>query len=150
MKGITKKFLQGRLIQVLALIAVFGLASCSTTPVNDDTTGGSTGGDTSGGSGGDTSGGGGNGGNTGGGVVTEGYVVQLIASNSAAKAESIKNEFVNEGYKAYVSPLGSIYRVQIGPYGSQTDAQRVLNQMRRRYKQNQHVKNAVVKTVNGS
>ncbi len=144
MKGITKK-----LIQVLALVAVFGLASCTTTPVNDETGGGDAGsgsGDTGGGSTGDGS----SGGDTGGGsTVGEGFVVQLIASSSATTAESIKNEFVGEGYKAYVSPLNSVYRVQIGPYGTQADAQRVLNQMKRRYRQNEHVNNAIVKTVNG-
>ncbi len=138
MKGITKK-----LIQAMALVAVFGLASCTTTPVNDDTTGGSTGGG--------TSGGGSTGGGTSGGSTAEGYVVQLIASKSASKAESIKNEFAGEGYnKAHVSALGDVFRVQIGPYGSEADAQRVLDQMRRRYKQNVNVNNAVVKTVNGS
>ncbi len=144
MKGITKK-----LIQTMALVTVFGLASCTTTPVNDDTTGGGTSG---GSTGGGTSGGGNTGGGTGGGsTVSEGYVVQLIASKSASKAESIKNKFVGEGYnKAHVSALGDVFRVQIGPYGSEADAQRVLEQMRRRYKRNYHVNNAVVKTVNGS
>jgi hypothetical protein len=144
MKGITKK-----LIQTMALVAVFGLASCTTTPVNDDTTGGGTSG--GGSTGGGTSGGGSTGGGTGGGSTAEGYVVQLIASKSASKAESIKNEFAGEGYnKAHVSALGDVFRVQIGPYGSEADAQRVLNQMRRRYKRNENVNNAVVKTVNGS
>ena len=53
----------------------------------------------------------------------------MIASSSATTAESIKDKFVAEGYKAYVSPLGSLYRVQIGPYGSEADAQRVLDQL---------------------
>ncbi|MEE9302382.1 MAG: SPOR domain-containing protein [Thiotrichaceae bacterium] len=143
MKGITKK-----LIQVLALVTVFGLASCSTTPVNDDTTGGDTGSGTGDTGGGTTDGGGGDAG--GGSNVGDGFVVQLIASSSATKAESIKDEFVGEGYKAYVSPLGDLFRVQIGPYGTEADAQRVLDQMRRRYHRNTNVNNAVVKTVNGS
>jgi len=159
MKGIT-----GKWKYVIALVAVLGLASCTTTPVNDGDTSGSTGGTgggTSGGgtSGGDTSTGGGDtsggGGSTGGGAdnAMGGYVVQLIASSSAPKAESIKNTFASEGYKAYVSERNVngqiLYRVQIGPYGSQADAQRVLSQMQRRYRKNQYVRSAVVKTVNG-
>ena len=144
MKGITKK-----LIQLIGLVAVFGLVSCST-PVDEGSTDTGTG---SGAGTGDTNTGGGDttGGSTGGGTtVGEAYVVQLIASKSAAKAESIKNEFVAEGYaKAHVSVKGDVHRVQIGPYGTQADAQRVLDQMHRRYKKNQHVNNAVVKTVNG-
>ncbi len=147
MKGITRKWMH-----VMALVAVLGLvASCSSTPVNDgDTSGGTSGGDTSGG--GNTSG---SSGDTSGGNVStgEGYVVQLIASSSAPKAESIKDEFVAEGYKAYVSELNTngqtLYRVQIGPYGTEADAQRVLSQMKRRYQRNEHVNSAVVKTVNG-
>ena len=144
MKGITKK-----LIQLIALVSIFGLVSCST-PVDEGSTDVGTG---SGAGTGDTNSGGGDttGGSTGGGTtVGEPYVVQLIASKSAAKAESIKNEFVAEGYtKAHVSVKGDVHRVQIGPYGTQADAQRVLDQMHRRYKKNQHVNNAVVKTVNG-
>lgn len=133
MEGITK-----RLVQSMALVAIFGLASCTTQPVTDN-----------GGTGGDTSTGGGGGGS----VVTETYVVQLIATNSSPKAEGIKNEFAGEGYPAVVSAIESegstLYRVQIGSYGTQADAQRVLDQMRRRYQRNQHVNNAVVKTKNG-
>ena len=147
MKGITKK-----LMQLIALVAILGLVSCST-PVDEGSTDTGTGSGAGTGSGtGDTNSGGGDttGGSTGGTTVGEPYVVQLIASKSAAKAESIKNEFVAEGYtKAHVSVKGDIHRVQIGPYGTEADAQRVLDQMRRRYKKNQHVNNAVVKTVNG-
>ncbi len=145
MEGITK-----RLVQSMALVAIFGLASCTTQPVTD--TGGTGGGTSTGG--GTTGGGGGSTGGSGGGsVVTETYVVQLIATNSSPKAEGIKNEFASEGYPAAVSAIESggrtLYRVQIGSYGTQADAQRVLNQMRRRYQRNQHVNNAVVKTKNG-
>ncbi len=148
MEGITK-----RLVQSIALIAIFGLASCTTQPVTDngDTGGGtSTGGTPTTGGG---SGGGSTGGSGGGSAVTVTYVVQLIATNSSPKAEAIKNEFAGEGYPAVVSAIESggstLYRVQVGAYGTQADAQRVLNQMRRRYQRNQHVNNAVVKTKNG-
>jgi len=61
-------------------------------------------------------------------------------------------EFVAEGYQAYVSDLvvdgQTLHRVQIGPYGTEADATRVLDQMRIRYRRNEHVNNAVVKTVN--
>lgn len=144
MKSITKK-----LIQPIALIAIFGLASCTTPPVTD-TGGGTTGGGTTGGG---TTNPGTGGGSGGGSVVTETYVVQLIATNSSPKAEGIKNEFTGEGYPTVVSPIQSdgqtLYRVQIGSYGTEADAQRVLNQMKRRYQRNTHVSNAVVKTKNG-
>lgn len=137
MKGITRKALAA-----MSLVAVFGLASCTQPPANDDTTGGT---------GTDTTTDGGSTGTDGGSTVNQGYVVQLIASKSVARAEQIKDEFVAEGYQATVSPLnsdsGTVYRVQIGPYGTEADAQRVLDQMKRRYQQNIHVNNAVTKPV---
>jgi len=135
---------------MVALVAVLGLASCSSIPANDGETTGDTGGGSTGGGTGSGNTGGSTGGSTGGGATEDAFVVQLIASNSAVKAESIKNVFVGEGYKnAQVSVKDSIHRVQIGPYATQAEAQKVLDKMHTRYKKNPHVKNAVVKTVNG-
>jgi len=163
MKGITN-----RLVLPIALIALFGLASCSQVPVDNgggsgsssgggsgSGSGGSSGGGSGGGSGGNAGGGsgGGYGGGSGGGV-TQGFVVQLLASSNASKAASVKNIFVREGYKnttvnAILKNGQTLHRVQIGPFGTQADAQRVLNQMKRRYKKNQYVNSAVVKTIYG-
>lgn len=85
-------------------------------------------------------------------VPNEVYVVQLIASSSKTKADRIRNSFVNDGYQAVVSTItsatGLLHRVQIGAYGNEADALRVLNEMRQRYAGagNVHVNNAVVKT----
>jgi len=163
MKGITN-----RLVLPIALIALFGLASCSQVPVDNgggsgsssgggsgSGSGGSSGGGSGGGSGGNAGGGsgGGYGGGSGGGV-TQGFVVQLLASSNASKAASVKNIFVREGYKnttvnAILRNGQTLHRVQIGPFGTQADAQRVLNQMKRRYRKNRYVNSAVVKTIYG-
>jgi len=163
MKGITN-----RLVLPIALIALFGLASCSQVPVDNgggsgsssgggsgSGSGGSSGGGSGGGSGGNAGGGsgGGYGGGSGGGV-TQGFVVQLLASSNASKAASVKNIFVREGYKnttvnAILKNGQTLHRVQIGPFGTQADAQRVLNQMKRRYRKNRYVNSAVVKTIYG-
>jgi len=167
MKGITN-----RLILPVALIALFGLASCSQVPVDNGAgsgssssggsgsgSGGNAGNGSGGGSGGNTGGGygGGSGGNTGGGSgggVTQVFVVQLLASSNTAKAASVKKTFVHEGYEntminSILRNGQTLHRVQIGPFGTQADAQRVLNQMKRRYKKNQYVNSAVVKTIYG-
>jgi len=80
--------------------------------------------------------------------------VQLLASSSASKAASVKNVFVREGYKnttvnSILRNGQTLHRVQIGPFGTQADAQRVLNQMKRRYRKNRYVNSAVVKTIYG-
>jgi cell division protein FtsN len=143
MKGTTKNILQ-----MMAMASIFGLVSC-TTPVDPGTTDTNTNTTNTNTSNTNT-----NTSNTNNNpVVSEIYVVQLIATNSSPKAESIKNEFAGEGYPAAVSAIESggrtLYRVQIGSYGTESDAKRVLNQMKRRYHRNQHVNNAVVKTKNG-
>ncbi len=188
---LTMKDLTNKWRATVALVALFGLASCSQVPVDN---GGSSGGSDSGsggsssggsgggygsGSGGSSSGGsgggygsgsggsssGGSGGGYGsgsggsssggsGGGIAQGFVVQLLATSSASKASSIKNTFVNEGYNntsvnAILRSGQTLHRVQIGPFGTQADAQRVLNQMKRRYKKNQYVNSAVVKTIYG-
>lgn len=130
MKGTTKKVLQ-----VIAMASVFGLVSC-TAPVVDPGTNTNTDTNT----------------NTNP-VASEVFVVQLIASNSSPKAEQIKNQFAADGHPAVVSAIQAggqtLYRVQIGSYGTEADARRVLNQLKSRYQSNQHIRNAVVKTKNG-
>lgn len=78
----------------------------------------------------------------------KGYVIQLIASSLSGKAESIKSEFASEGYKAFVndSMIGGrqLYRVQLGPYASKSQAEGELNRMKRRYLSNPHVNAAFV------
>ncbi len=183
MKGITNK-----LTLTIALVALFGLASCTQVDTGtggygsgsggssgggSGSSGGGTGGssgDGSGGSGGGSGGasGGGSGGYSGGGSgggsgsssgggsggVTQSYVVQLLATKSASKAASVKNTFVREGYRnTTVNTINRggqvLHRVQIGPFGTQADGQRVLNQMKRRYHKNPYVNSAVVKTIYG-
>lgn len=78
-----------------------------------------------------------------------GYVVQLIASERVQRADEIKVQFEQEGYNVFVNPLEqggkTLYRVQIGPYGTELDAKRVLNNMKIRYPVNGLVKGAIIK-----
>ncbi|HIQ14135.1 MAG TPA: SPOR domain-containing protein [Leucothrix sp.] len=173
MKGLTNKW-----GATVALIALFGLTSCAQVPVDNggssgggsgSSSGGSSSGGSGSGSGGSSNGGSGSGsgggsgsssgasssgGSGSGGGITQGFVVQLLATSNASKAASIKNTFVSEGYSqttvnAILRSGQTLHRVQIGPFGAQADAQRVLNQMKRRYKKNQYVNSAVVKTIYG-
>ena len=87
-------------------------------------------------------------------ATISGYVVQLTATSSSSKATGVKNTFVKEGYSNTtvntVTINGKpIHRVQIGPFGTTADGDRVLQQMKRRYRKNQYVNSAVVKTVYG-
>lgn len=155
---------------IITVVSVLGLTSCSQIPVDNTGTtsgsggytynggnGNSTGGNTSGGSvsnGGNTNVNTGNTGGTSGGTVATAYVVQLIATSSSSKAQSVKNTFAGEGYQNIkintVTINGqAIHRVQVGPFGTQADGGRVLAQMKRRYLKNQYVNKAIVKTVYG-
>jgi cell division septation protein DedD len=112
-----------RILAILFIISAFGLASCATTPPID--------------------------GNPDPGSVQKEFVVQLIASSSQAKANQIKTTFAREGYATSVNPLvvngKTLYRVQIGPYATEAEAQAVLTKMKQRYQRNGYVKNAVIK-----
>jgi septal ring-binding cell division protein DamX len=72
-----------------------------------------------------------------------GFVVQLIASISQEKATGIKETFAAEGYPAIQNSIernGQIlYRVQIGPYATKSEARAMLNKMRQRYQHNPYV-----------
>ena len=80
----------------------------------------------------------------------EQYVVQLTASNSANKAERIREQFVNDGYNAFVSPLTVngrvLHRVQIGMFNNMNDANMLLAQMRTQYPADPYVAGAIAKT----
>jgi len=72
-----------------------------------------------------------------------GFVVQLIASISEEKATGIKETFAAEGYPAIQNSIDrngqTLYRVQIGPYGTKSEANAMLNKMRRRYQHNPYI-----------
>jgi len=72
-----------------------------------------------------------------------GFVVQLIASSSKEKATGIKETFAAEGYPAIQNSIDRngqiLYRVQIGPYATESEANAMLNKMRRRYQRNPYV-----------
>lgn len=110
---------------LIALVALLGLTACSNTPVTDNEQ-----------------------------DNKSSYVVQLVATADASKAETIKNTFVGEGYSNTkvntISKNGAnIHRVQIGPYATEVAGKNMLAKMKTRYLKNQYVNNAVVKTVYG-
>jgi len=165
---LTMEKLTNRLTATIALAALFTLTACTQVPVDNGggaaggsggSSGGATGGGYGGGSGGSTgggtSGGSGSSANSGSGEDTmQSFVVQLLASSSASKANRVINVFVEEGYRnininTILRNGQSLHRVQIGPFGTRADAQRVLDQMKRRYKKNPYVNSAVVKTIYG-
>ena len=77
-----------------------------------------------------------------------GFVVQLTASTSQQKAKTVKNTFVAEGYSVIQNNIetnGSIlYRVQVGPYTTKSEARTVLNKMKKRYRRNPYVNSAII------
>ncbi|HPE61191.1 MAG: SPOR domain-containing protein, partial [Thiothrix sp.] len=79
---------------------------------------------------------------------TSGHVVQLLASNSQAKAEAARILMMQAGYNAFVNTVNSngttLYRVQVGPYASKDEAGNVLNQMRTTLAANPYVAQAFV------
>lgn len=136
---------------ILVLLFAFVLAGCVAVPTNNTGTNTNTGGNTSTGGTTDTGNTGDNGNNTGGNTADQrGFVVQLIASNSPEKAESIKNQYFADGYNAFVNDdlaqgYGQpLYRVQIGPYMNKSEAENVLAQMRSRYPYDDLVKQAII------
>lgn len=73
----------------------------------------------------------------------KGFAVQLIATISPEKADRISQTFTSEGYHVIQNSIVSngqrLYRVQIGPFVMKHEAVNVLEQMRRRYHQNELV-----------
>ncbi len=80
----------------------------------------------------------------------EQYVVQLTASSSQSKAQTISDKFTADGYNAFVSPLTLngrlLHRVQIGMFNDQADAKMVLAQMQVKYPNDPYVAGAITKT----
>ncbi|MCK5918955.1 MAG: SPOR domain-containing protein [Cocleimonas sp.] len=78
----------------------------------------------------------------------QGFVVQLIASSSQQKANTVKNTFLTEGYSVIQNNIKTngrvLYRVQIGPYTTQGEARAVLAKMKTRYRRNAHVNTAII------
>jgi len=141
MKGNTRT--PRKTLIALLLVSGFGLTSCSTytpyqgqtLPTTDTETKVATG----------------QGGGTGGGGFgnvepsVKGFVVQLIASSSSVRAHEIKDQYIKEGYKAFVTPTvcnkQTLYRVQIGPYAAEQDAEQLLKTMKERYTNNPLIMN---------
>ncbi len=78
----------------------------------------------------------------------KGFVVQLTASISQAKTDRIKNAFVADGYPVIQNSIQrngqTLYRVQIGPYGTKAEARRVFNALKIRYRHNPYVKSSFI------
>lgn len=72
------------------------------------------------------------------------YVVQLLATSNASKANSLKATMKREGYSAYVTKGGSLYRVRVGSYSGRAAAVKVQSRMKRRYRKNSYVQSSIV------
>ncbi len=76
------------------------------------------------------------------------YVVQLLATSSASKANALKATLKREGYKAYVSKVNrggkSLYRVRVGSYTGKSGALKKQAAMKRRYLKNPYVQSSIV------
>ena len=76
------------------------------------------------------------------------YVVQLLATTSASKANSLKATMAREGYPAYVSKTKrsgkSLYRVRVGSYSGKSTAIKKQASMKRRYRKNAFVQSSIV------
>lgn len=72
------------------------------------------------------------------------YVVQLLATSNASKANSLKATMKREGYAAYVTKARSLYRVRIGSYKGKAAAIKVQSRMKRRYRKNSYVQSSIV------
>ncbi len=72
------------------------------------------------------------------------YVVQLLATSNPSKANSLKATMKREGYAAYVTKGGSLYRVRVGSYTGRAAAIKVQSRMKRRYRKNSYVQSSIV------
>lgn len=76
------------------------------------------------------------------------YAVQLLATSSSAKANSIKNTFKREGYAVYVTKEKRggrmLYRVRVGSYTGRSSALKQQAAMKRRYQKNPYVQSSIV------
>ncbi|MEE9302956.1 MAG: SPOR domain-containing protein [Thiotrichaceae bacterium] len=76
------------------------------------------------------------------------YVVQLLATSSASKANRLKATMAKEGYPSFVSTTKRsgkpIYRVRVGSYSGKSSAIKKQASMKRRYLQNPYVQSSIV------
>jgi DedD protein len=65
-------------------------------------------------------------------------VIQVFSSPDRAQADSIRGRLSGGGQKAYISPIErggrTMYRVRLGPFKTRDDAQKVADQVRKKYK----------------
>lgn len=144
MMGITTK---PQLLLPLVLLSAFGVSSCTVNPYQSPLPEAGAGTTSTAATtpvvGGGTGGGGSNVDHS-----QRGFVVQLIASAYPERAEEIKNQYVREGYSTFVNTIvrhgQTLYRVQIGPYVAEQDAEEVLINMQQRYPHNELVTDAII------
>ncbi|PWQ96690.1 SPOR domain-containing protein [Leucothrix arctica] len=77
-----------------------------------------------------------------------GYAIQLLATSSASRAQSLVSVMRKEGYSAYSTKVTQngklLYRVRIGQYANKAEASKVHLAMKRRYKQNADVNRSAI------
>ena len=77
-----------------------------------------------------------------------GYAIQLLATSSVSRAQSLVTTMRNEGYKAYFTKVTQngklLYRVRIGQYADKASADKAHQAMKRRYKKNADVNRSAV------
>ena len=82
------------------------------------------------------------------GNARNGYAIQLLATSSQARANSLKKVMAGEGYPTYVTKTKqngkTLYRVRIGQYAKKSDAVKAQSSMKRRYKKNTNVNRSAV------
>ena len=77
-----------------------------------------------------------------------GYAIQLLATSSSSRAQSLVSVMRKEGYSAYSTKVTQngklLYRVRIGQYASKAEASKVHLAMKRRYKKNADVNRSAI------
>lgn len=77
-----------------------------------------------------------------------GFAIQLLATSSLSRANSLKNVMAGEGYSAYVTKIQkngkTLYRVRIGRYTAKAQAVSAQAAMKRRYKKNTNVNRSAI------
>lgn len=77
-----------------------------------------------------------------------GFAIQLLATSSLSRANSLKNVMAGEGYPAYVTKTQqngkTLYRVRIGQYAAKAQAVSAQAAMKRRYKKNTNVNRSAI------
>lgn len=77
-----------------------------------------------------------------------GYAIQLLATSSVSRAQSLVNVMKREGYDAYSTKVTQngklLYRVRIGKYASKAAASKIHQAMKRRYKKNADVNRSAI------